>query len=27
MLKARISVPNITKFFIVLKALVGVVPK
>ena len=27
MLKARISVPNFTKFFIVLKALVGVVPK
>ena len=27
MLKARISVPNITKLFIVIKALIGVVPK
>lgn len=27
MLKARISVPNSTKFFIVLKALIGVVPR
>jgi phytoene/squalene synthetase len=27
MLRARISVPNAVKFFIVLKALIGVVPK
>jgi phytoene/squalene synthetase len=27
LLRARISVPNTTKLFIVLKALVGVVPK
>jgi hypothetical protein len=27
MLRARISVPNTTKLFIVLKALIGVVPK
>jgi hypothetical protein len=27
LLRARISVPNTTKLFIVIKALVGVVPK